>query len=413
MKRTLVRFAFVYLGFYLFRDLVSIVYLENVLAPVLRLWDTIVIWTGKLWFQLDIDPTPNGSSDRPYDYVNMLCCLLLAVTLTALWTALRKRSDDAKLQEWFTMFLRFTLATALFAYGATKVFPTQFPTVRLYRLVQTFGEISPMGLLWTFMGASVGYMVFTGLAELLAAALLIPRRTRLLGALVSIGIFTNIVMLNFSYDVCVKLYSLHLLAMSLLLAAPDLRRLASLFVLNREVEPAEHRPLFAKASANRWAVIVWTVFLTGYGVFWLSKSYVDSRTPPRGSFAPRSPFYGIWNVEEMVVDGVVRPPLLTDRERWRRVVFDHPEYFSVQLMESGKGHLLTLDTARKTLTLTNRSDPKLKSSLSYRQPSPEVMVLAGDYEGRRLQVRLRKRDMKELHLVSRGFHWISERPYNR
>ncbi|HEV2845890.1 MAG TPA: hypothetical protein VG477_13640, partial [Thermoanaerobaculia bacterium] len=316
-------------------------------------------------------------------------------------------------QEWFTVFLRFVLVITLFSYGAAKGFPTQFPTLRLYRLRQTFGEISTMRILWTFMGASTTHVVLTGLAETLGALLLIPRRTRLLGALVSLGIFTNVLMLNLSYDVCVKLFSFHLLAASVLLTAPDLRRLASLFVLDREVEPAEHRPLFAKASANRWAAIVWTVFLAGYGVFWMSKSYVDSRTPPRGSFAPRSPFYGIWNVEEMVVDGVVRPPLLTNRERWRRVVFDHPEYFAVQLMEGGKNHLLTLDTGKKTLALTNRGDPKLQSVLSYRQPSPEAMVLEGIYEGRRLQVRLRKRDMKELRLVSRGFHWVNERPFNR
>lgn len=352
-------------------------------------------------------PLLNGRPGRAYDPVYALCGLTLAGVGAAFWTIGGKRSNNAKLQEWLTVFLRFTLATALFAYGAAKVFPTQFPTPRLYDLLQTFGEISRMELLWTFMGASTAYMLCTGLVEILAAVLLIPRRTRLLGALVSIGIFSNVVMLSFSYEAPGKLLSVALLAASVLLAAPDLRRLVNFFVLNREVEPAAHRPLFAKASANRWAAVAWTVFLVGYGAFWLSKTYMDRRTPPR------SPFYGIWNVEEMVVDGKIQPPLLTDRERWRRVVFDHPEDFAVQLMEGGKSHLLTLDAGKKTLVLTNRQDPKLKSLLSYRQPSLEVLELQGVYEGRRLQVRLRKRDMKELLLVSRGFHWVNERPYNR
>lgn len=403
VKRALVRFTFLYLFLFMLRNLLAVVYLERHFP---RLWDPLVIWAGKLWFGLKIDPTLNGSSDRPYDYVNMLLCLLLAGVATALWTIFRKRSDDAKLQEWFTVFLCFLLATQLIAYGAAKVFPTQFPTVRLYRLVQTFGEVSPMGLLWTFMGASTGYTLFTGLIELLGGLLLIPRRTRLLGALVSLGAFSNVLMLNLSYDVCAKLLSAHLLAASLLLAAPGLRRLANLFLLDREVEPAERRPLFATAPANRWAAIVWMVFFACYGVFELSRNYRDTQSP-------RSPFYGIWNVEEMVVNGAVRPPLSTDRERWRRVIFDHPESFAVQLMQGGKNHPLTLDTGRKTLALTSPRDPSLRSLLSYRQPSPEVMVLEGAYEGHRLQVRLRKRDMKELRLVTRGFHWINERPFNR
>ena len=38
-----------------------------------------------------------------------------------------------------------------------------------------------MGLLWTFMGHSPAYSAFTGAAEALAGALLLFRRTTLLG----------------------------------------------------------------------------------------------------------------------------------------------------------------------------------------------------------------------------------------
>jgi hypothetical protein len=107
-----------------------------------------------------------------------------------------------------------------------------------------------MKLLWTFMGASIPYVIFTGAAEMLGGLLLAARRTTLLGALVCIGVLSNVVMLNFSYDVPVKLYSSHLLLMAVFLAAPDLRRLASLFVWNRRVPPAEQRPLFASCQGN-------------------------------------------------------------------------------------------------------------------------------------------------------------------
>ena len=39
-----------------------------------------------------------------------------------------------------------------------------------------------------------------------------------------------------------------------------------------------------------------------------------------GPGSPKSPLYGIWNVEQLSVDGVLRSPLLNDYDRrWRRV----------------------------------------------------------------------------------------------
>jgi hypothetical protein len=54
------------------------------------------------------------------------------------------------------------------------------------------------------------------------------------GALVSIGVMSPVVALNFCYDVPVKLYSSHLLAMKVFLILPDLRRLLNLFVFCRD-----------------------------------------------------------------------------------------------------------------------------------------------------------------------------------
>ena len=96
-------------------------------------------------------------------------------------------------------------------YGASKVFMGQFGPPGFGRLLETYGDSSPMGLLWTFMGFSQGYTFFAGLAEMLGGVLMITRRTTLLGAMVSAGVLSNIVLLNFFYDVPVKQFSSHLL----------------------------------------------------------------------------------------------------------------------------------------------------------------------------------------------------------
>ena len=68
-----------------------------------------------------------------------------------------------------------------------------------------------MGLLWTFMGASAPYQMLAGLAEVTCGMLLFWRRSRLLGALLAIGVMGNVVALNYCYDVPVKLFSTELL----------------------------------------------------------------------------------------------------------------------------------------------------------------------------------------------------------
>jgi hypothetical protein len=93
------------------------------------------------------------------------------------------------------------------------------------------------------MGYSAPYNVFTGGVELLAGLLLFSRRLTTIGALLSIAALTNVLMLS-SYDVHVKLFTLHLLAMGVFLLAPDLRRLGNVFLFNRVAPPAELEPSF-------------------------------------------------------------------------------------------------------------------------------------------------------------------------
>jgi hypothetical protein len=222
----------------------------------------------------------------------------------------------------------------------------------------------------------------------------------------------NVVILNFSYDVPVKLYSSHLLAMALFLTLPDLRRLANLFVLNCPVEPAEARPLFARRGLHHGALVFRTVFVAGFAALVVYTAYDDYRL--YGGPAHKSPFYGIWNVDELVVDGQARPPLSTDGARWRRVVFDYPQMIAIQGMnDSRERYTLLLDAARRTLALKKRDDPAWKSTLTYQRPEPGRLLLEGTFDGRKIQAVLRRTENPEFRLITRGFHWINETPFNR
>jgi hypothetical protein len=269
-----------------------------------------------------------------------------------------------------------------------------------------------MGLLWTFMGASPAYTIFAGAGEMIGGLLLIARRTTLLGALVCMGVLGNVVMLNYCYDVPVKLYSSHLFLMAFFLAAPDLRRLVDLLVFNRRVEPAVHRRLFARKSFHRAALVSRTVFLAGLAVLGLYETYGMYNV--YGAGAPKSPLYGVWNVDEMVRDGAVRPPLLTDAARWRRVVFDRVDGMSIHFMDDKRqAYKLKLDAVKQTLALTKYDQSAWKAVLSYQRPQPGLLLLAGVLDGHPVRAVLDRADPKKFLLVNRGFHWINEYPFNR
>ena len=322
----------------------------------------------------------------------------------------RQRTEYARLNEWLRVYIRFSLAGAMILYGSVKVIKSQFPAPTLGRLMESYGDSSPMGLLWTFMGASKSYTVFSGAAEMLGGLLLTARRTTLLGALVSAGVLANVVMLNFSYDVPVKLYSMHLLAMAAFLAAPDLRRLANLFLLNRKVEPAPIRPLFTRQGLHRGALVLRTACVVGFVGMWLFQA--DQTRRLYGDLAPRSPLYGVWNVERFEAGGVVRPA--SDPDGWRRLVFDSPRSFSIQTpTESRRRYNLVLDPRARQVTLTRFEEPDWKATLTYRRPGKDLLALEGTIDSRKIRVLARRGATPEFLLVNRGFHWINEFPFNR
>jgi hypothetical protein len=411
VKRVLSRFAVSYLALYsLPRPLHAIAWAGPITKPYTDLWEWLVPRVGKHLLGINVTVRHGGSGDTTYNYVQVLCFLILAVVATAVWTVLdRKRPEPTRLEAGLRLYIRFALAAAMLTYGAYKVIPSQFALPFPSQLIEPFGESSPMGLLWTFMGASSGYTIFTGAAEMISGLLLAFRRTALLGALVSIGVMSHVVALNLSYDVPVKLYSLHLLAMGVFLILPDLRRLLNLFVLNRPVEAAAAHP--PRARFRRAALVGQAVLVAVYSGYLLYKSY-DASKNQWGNLSTRPPFYGIWTVEELEVDGVARPPLLTDAARWRRVLFEYPDYIKVQLMDGSQSEY-GLILGKRRLALTKDDDKTWRPSFAYKETQPGLLALDGIMEGRKTRLTLRREDESSYRLVSRGFHWINETPFNR
>ncbi len=208
--------------------------------------DSLVRWTGAKVFEIEGEMVgPNGSGDTTYAYIKLLLCFAGAAIVAGVWSLVDRRATDYRItKDWLRSYLRYVVASIMIGYGLAKLGVTgnQFSPPGGARLEQTYGDSSPMGLLWTFMGTSQAYTRFAGACELLGGVLLLFRRTTTAGAFVVFAVMVNVAMMNLCYDVPVKQYSLHIVAMAGYLLLPELRRLSNLLLWNRPAAPVELGP---------------------------------------------------------------------------------------------------------------------------------------------------------------------------
>lgn len=361
-----------------------------------------VAWVGKHLFGVNAKFQNNGSGDTTYHYVAAFCVLAVSLVVTGVWSVLdRKQPDYHRLHLFLRALVRFSLGTAMISYGCFKVIQSQFPAASAERLLQPFGDASPMGLLWTFMGHSAGYNVFTGAAEIAAGVPLFFRRTTTLGALIAIGAMSNVVALNFFYDVPVKLYSLHLLAMAVFLVIPEARRLANLLVLNKPVEAVKLEPLFVKPWMHRAGLALRTILLVAMLAGGLHRSAGQAETIAK--MGASAEWRGVWNVEEIEMNGMDGKPIPAS-QRWRRFFFSRS--ILIQRFDDARlVHEFVVNEKDKTILL--------QRPFRYTRTEPDVLLLEGEYDAQPVRAKLRRDSSSVFLLTGRGFHWINEFPFNR
>ncbi|MGE5323628.1 MAG: DoxX family protein [Actinomycetota bacterium] len=410
------RFGFIYLILYGFPGPLAFIPGVNLLFGWYeKAWKALVIWTGAHVLHLShpVQYIFTGSGDTMHDYIQNGLTLVVALAGIAVWSVLdRRRPNYSYLYQWLRFYVRLYLGATLLSYGAYKVIKSQFAYPYLTHLLEPYGNSSPMGLLWTFMGYSTPYTIFAGAVEMLGGALLILPRLTTLGALVSAAAMTNVFLLNMSYDVPVKIFSLNLLLMSCFLLLPELGRLTNVFILNRATEPMVPPPLFRRRWLVAGLVAAQLLFLAWCSGYDLYHSFQQSKQ--YGDLAPRPPLYGIYSVDELTVDGQLRPPLLTDATRWRYVTFDVYNVISLVPPDGPVQRFRgKLDDKAGTLELSKPSDKKWKADFKLEHQPRDIMLLSGTMDGKAITARLRKLDYNSFLLNSRGFHWISELPFNR
>ena len=77
------------------------------------------------------------------------------------------------------------------------------------------------------------------------------------------------------------------------------------------------------------------------------------------------------------------------------------------------GYGVSIDANKKTLALTKDTDKKWKASFTYDRPAQDQLTLDGEMDSHKIHMQLQLKPTGKFSIANRGFHWISEYPFNR
>jgi hypothetical protein len=354
--------------------------------------------TGPMPYALEGD---NG--DTAEEVGRLLAGVVLAALVAVVWTIADRRHPRARwVEAALHVLLRYAILLGLASYAMAKLYPIQFRSISPITLEQHVGELTPFGLLWSFMQYSRAYSTFAGVMEMLVVMLLAFRRTATIGALLCIPVLSNVALMNLCYGVPVKVFSISMVVSAAVLVLYDARRLAGALLGTPAAPPA---PSPRPSRSRRLEALRWSLKLVVVGGVIVSSALPMSESHAQRSAGEASPLYGTWEVQSMVDDGTELAKT-GEPSRWRRMIVT-PRGVAIRL-ESDV--LLrcerTSDQVSQTLAFTCSSTHQ-DGSLHWSRTNT-ALQLEGTFDHRPLRASLTLRDDSALPLLKERFEWIMD-----
>ena len=422
-QKWLFRFLLIYFLLYIapWTWISLIPYGEVLLQPYYTVTDWLVRaanqWIFRRWDEL----VPiNGSGDTSFAWTQLWLYLSLSAVIALIWSIFSRRSRHYNgLAYWMRQILRYTVAMNCFGYGIIKLFGLQMYYPSLSQLATPLGDFLPMRLSWMFMGYSFTYQAFSGVMEVVAGLLLLYRRTATAGVLLAMGVFVNVMMLNFSFDIPVKLFSAHLVLMCVVLLGFEYRRLAAFLT----GQPADSSQSYQFSFPARWMRITRIILKLAFVVLVIALPFRDSyeRYQQLQAGEPEGRIRrGIYEVTSFVVNGDTLPPSLSNEARWSDMIFDYNGVGSVATSDSifrqryHRGYFnYRVDSTGGSVAFTRSSVTGEMTdlfTLALNVPDSVHLQLSGRIRRDSVALELRRLP-RHFQLTENQFHWLSE--YNR
>lgn len=351
--------------------------------------------------------TNTGSGDTTYDYVLVLAGVIFSFLVSLIiLIADRKRANYTKLYLFAIVIARYYVGFSMITYGFAKIFNGQFPTNSVARLEEKVGDMSPMGMVWTFMGASRAYTFVSGLLEFTGGTLLLFRQTKTFGALFSMTVMLNVALLNYMYDVPVKIFSTLIVLLCVFILSYEWKTLFNFFVLHR-TEKLDYNKLKVK---KKWLQVTLRVIkiIIIVAIFWISISQLWGTLDEKPA-----PMEGAYTVNSFVLNHDTIPVASNKNDSigWNKMIVDYPGWVSIQYNSDKKSwKQLKVDTLKKSFTMDNQ-DSTHYAFFNY-SIKKDTVTFTGTIEKDTANIIFTRKQKKDYSLTNRGFHWINEYPPN-
>ncbi len=361
-----------------------------------------------------VDHDSNGSGDTSDDWGAQLFFVLFALLSATIWTLIdRKSRNYDTIYYWLRVSIRYCLGLTMLMYGIAKIIPDgQFPYPSLTQMTRPVGNFTPMGIAWLFFGYSYPYSFFGGLMEAIGGMLLFFRKTTLAGTLLLITVIANIVMINFSYDVSVKLYSSIYFMLALFLLQKDAKRLWN-FLFGKEMTvAASEEPTFENKWINRGRytlkglVVLLAIGAPLYQILLEESDYSKKE----------SSLHGIYEVEKFSRNGKEQPLLMNDTTVWKRLVISegyggNDFYGKINFsLSNAKRAVFAINDTMNLFSVKISMDTLQNFTGTFQRKDSSHLVLEGFMRKDTIKMTIKKEKMPQLH--THGIHLISENPHN-
>jgi hypothetical protein len=417
VKKLVFRFCFAYFFIYCFPfPLDAFEFTKPIAKPFYNFLDWLVPAVANKWFGRHavvsfsmFDKVDDSNYGLIFLYLNIIISSVVAIV----WSLMdRRRRNYEKLYQWLRLYLRYYLAAYLFGYGFVKVFPSQFPSISASRLALTVGEQSPMMLAWNFMGYSSFMMRLNGIVEVFAGLLLLFRRTTTIGAILSAGVFSFVVMMDFCFNVPVRLLASHLLIISIFLVLKDGRKLINVFLLNKPTNATAYVPLIDHPRSRKIFFVLQAIVAISILCSGILSGLAAEKEYGWNSNSKKVPLYGVYNVVYFIRGHDTISRMGTDSIPWKQLVIDGGNWKQSGIIEFATGKKLFCnvhaDTTNRILKVQSQADTLKNYLLHYAAPNENEILLKGRWEKDSIEVLMNKYDLDNYLLHREKFRWISK-----
>lgn len=394
LKRSLILFFLCYIFLYIFPAVLEYVPGVNFLSDIyIRLSRKFVLFFGTEILNIKdlVFQKMTGSGDTQFDYVRLFLIAIFSIFFAVI-ASFYPKLNTSKIKVWLIIYTRYYVGTILVSYGVAK-FQNQFSTPDFYILENNVGSMSPMGLLWVFMGYSYGYTIFTGLVEILTGYLLLFRRTSIFGALLGIAVMLQVWILNMTFDIPVKIASFHYALFCLFIAWPHLKRIYLFFFTNTTV--ALRNPALQPKN-SKWAKVKWW----GKGLFILLFTLINGLSILNGLKNK--------NINNKSVGFVSLD------SKGINIFYEKENHGIIRWANGNYGvNKVELDSVNSEIIIKDWNDTTLRYKVMYEKLSDTTVNLQGVIRNDSINGVYKLKYKEDYLLNRREFRWISEFPFNR